>query len=962
MQRTHVQHNLPHVLKIAVKPKRTPIINGKIAKPVSDLIRQTDPTPKDIKSSLHLNEMSPHTDPLWDRTHEMMLRSSLAYFFEEVIMGPPEAPYYGKSLVGRHHVEWDHIVNTHDRFLIEAARDHGKCRVAGSLLIAADGRRVPVEQWTGGQVIAYDPQTFSLIPSNSTASKCVGKTTCYKITTRTGRTETVADWHRFATIDGWIHAEDLLVGQRIAVPKKLTLSTTRRWPRDMPWLLGLILGDGGLTLCDPALIDAAELAAANNGWQRLDTPKKWIRDLGLEGVGAEDKIFPDEVFELADDDIAEVLAGWFDADGSVNPHGGGCIEVYSVSEALIRAGLHLLTRLGVVSVLSIKKGKYKGADHYSWRLTIRGPSICVFARQVRLRGQKQAQLRALAARQADKGDGGSVDLLPCEVYRKIAAIQQNSRLSQLADSDILWDEVVEIECVGEQAVYAIEVEKYQSYVGQDIVNHNSHYFSLAYPIWRAGYTHPGKLGYVFSATQELSQSFLAIIKDEIENNPKLQHLLPVNRSKNWSQRQITLRNGSTIRARGMGTKVRGGHPYWIIVDDGLTDEAIYSETIRRRIIDYFLSAITNMIVPGGQIGVCGTPMHFADLYYHLKSTGEYYHKQYPAIDRRGRILFPERYDRERLEKRKRELNSLARFAREFLCQPLSDEASLFPSHLFEGEIRQPYTLGLPAEYWEELGMPRFTGIDFAMSSSARADRTIILTIAVDGFGNRWLANIRVGEGWGFQRQLDEIKEENELMKPDVVHAEANQMQRIFSDEVIRTTDIPIRKFFTSGVQPKMPWRKGMASITMNKHHLERGVPSLRMSLENGKWRIPRGDRKSIDLTDMWMGEFQAMSWQDGNVVSVGEHDDHVMATWMADTAARLGGFRFSFGEEETKKQSVPSNGEKPKMDANTKPVNLEIPEAGQYSLSESNNGQSDEWKPQLGAPKASDIGFGGPGW
>jgi hypothetical protein len=248
----------------------------------------------------------------------------------------------------------------------------------------------------------------------------------------------------------------------------------------------------------------------------------------------------------------------------------------------------------------------------------------------------------------------------------------------------------------------------------------------------------------------------------------------------------------------------------------------------------------------------------------------------------------------------------ARFAREFLCRPLSDEASLFPSKLFEGGVRVPYVLGLPASYWEERGMIRYTGVDFALSASAGADWTVIYTVAVDENGVRWLANMRRGKGWGFQRQIDEIKEEYALMRPDVIHAEANQFQRIFSDEVVRTTDIPIRKFFTAGVQPKQPWRKGMTSITLGKHHLDRGVPSLRMSLENKKWRIPRGDAHSIELTDIWIGEMNAMSFQNGQVISVGEHDDTVMASWICDSAVRLGGFRFSFGEDQTD-QVKPTN-------------------------------------------------------
>ncbi|MBT8428309.1 MAG: hypothetical protein KJN79_00205 [Gammaproteobacteria bacterium] len=437
----------------------------------------------------------------------------------------------------------------------------------------------------------------------------------------------------------------------------------------------------------------------------------------------------------------------------------------------------------------------------------------------------------------------------------------------------------------------------------------SHLMSLAYPIWRGGYTHPGRLGYIFSNTQPLAEAFLALIKEECAENERLQHLLPngISTARQWGKAsELQMRNGSVIRARGMGVKVRGGHPYWAVADDILDDNDIYSETIRQRHIDYFLSAINNMVVPGGQIVVVGTPFAVADLYGYLREAGAYHCVKYPAIRADGSLLFPERYSQRLLDQRKKELNSASRFAREFNCSPLSDESSLFPSHLFEGgDVRVPYTLGLGADFWERRGCTTYTGVDFAMSASSAADYTVIFTVAQDSRGVRWIANIRRGRGWGFQRQLDEIKDEYALMRPAVIHAEANQMQRIFTDELIRETDIPIRKFFTTGVQPKNPSRKGMGQLSLSKHHLERGVPSLRMSLENRKWRIPRGDQRSMELTDIWIGELQSMSWEGGKVVSVGAHDDMCMSSWMCDAAVRMGGFNFSFGDADGTDTAAP---------------------------------------------------------
>jgi hypothetical protein len=55
-------------------------------------------------------------------------------------------------------------------------------------------------------------------------------------------------------------------------------------------------------------------------------------------------------------------------------------------------------------------------------------------------------------------------------------------------------------------------------------------------------------------------------------------------------------------------------------------------------------------------------------------------------------------------------------------------------------------------------------------------------------------------------------------------------------------------------------------------------------LENKKWRIPRGDAHSIELTNLWMGEMSSIGWIDGKVQSVGDHDDSVMACWICNCA------------------------------------------------------------------------------
>lgn len=426
------------------------------------------------------------------------------------------------------------------------------------------------------------------------------------------------------------------------------------------------------------------------------------------------------------------------------------------------------------------------------------------------------------------------------------------------------------------------------------------FFDFAYPIWQI-LRQPGGCGFIFSATQPQAERILSDIKAELENNPKLRWLVPT-KVERWSSTHIKLTNGHQIYARGFGTKVRGAHPDWIVVDDGLNDESMYSEMVRRKQIDYFYTAISNMIIPGGQIIVVGTPFHQEDLYGDLAKNKEYVFRRYPAIDAAGNPLWADRYDQKRLDSKKKEIGGI-RFAREFLCTPVADDMSLFPGHLFRGTEVEQYTvrLGMPKSWWEAMGVGEsYMGVDIAMSSSAAADYMVVWVMGVDKLGNRWIQEIIREKGIGFQDQLSLIVGQARKYGVGLLYIESNQMQRVWGDELIRTTDLPIKKFLT----------------TAEKNTLDKGVPSLRLLLENGKLRIPRGDARSVELTDIWIDEMKSFTFANGKLQSVAAHDDTVMAFWICDQAVKAGGFNFSFGDEDLGEGDT--GWDKEEVDAKTK--------------------------------------------
>lgn len=410
----------------------------------------------------------------------------------------------------------------------------------------------------------------------------------------------------------------------------------------------------------------------------------------------------------------------------------------------------------------------------------------------------------------------------------------------------------------------------------------SYYFSMALPLFFASYQ-PNATTFILGSTQDTAQMIMERITKQLETNPRLDHLVPKGRSKRrWNTSVIVLANGHEIHCAGMGTKKRGFHPDNIIGDDLLSDQDAYSETIRQRNINYWFSAIVPMLNPGGKMVVVGTPQSARDLLVgNLRTNPAYEYRVYPG-EVAGVPTWGVRLSRDWLDARKAEIGSV-RYAREILCQPVADTSSLFPMSLFTGDpVEQAgITMGMPKERWLEAGIKLYMGVDIAMSTEVGADYTVAIVLGVDGHGNRWLVDMFRGRGMPFQEQLAVIRQLGHRYNPAVIAIESNQAQRFVADELIRTTNLPIVRHTT----------------TAAKHSLEDGLPSLKLLFENRKLRLPRGDARSIEETNILIDEFNNFTFVEGRVISVGEHDDVPMAFYIANLAPTLSTFSVSMGPD-----------------------------------------------------------------
>ena len=398
-------------------------------------------------------------------------------------------------------------------------------------------------------------------------------------------------------------------------------------------------------------------------------------------------------------------------------------------------------------------------------------------------------------------------------------------------------------------------------------------------------------GYLFSFSLQQSVDLMEILKGTIESNDILKdRLFPESKNSGaWASTNIVCKNGARLTCKGFGSSVRGAHPYWIVVDDGLKDNVIYSQLQRQKSIDYFHSVIMNMLVPGGQIIVVGTPFHASDLYGDLKSKSIFVTKskngwfviEYPAIFPDGRILWPQRWSFfDLMDKRTTQGNII--FSRENLCRPITNESSIFPLKVLERSLvrMENYVLVRNRDDFPIKFNKVVVGCDFAISANVGTDYTVFTVWGVDDeTGERWLLHFYRDKGKTFHEQMQVLKGINVRFRPDTMILEQNTFQQIFVQESDKQ-GLPVIGH-TTGI---------------DKYDLKTGWPGLAIDFERGKIHIPIGDKYSQDVKDLIFSDLGSVAFTDKGLESVGEHDDISSSFWLAKLGANLitTGFKYTF--------------------------------------------------------------------
>ncbi|CAN5166990.1 hypothetical protein BH24ACT12_BH24ACT12_11660 [soil metagenome] len=359
---------------------------------------------------------------------------------------------------------------TDKRPLLSDLRESG-CLTADTRLLRADtGAEISLGELLARNIRDIPVWTLDdrlkLVPRTLTHAFPSGVKETFRVRTASGRTVDATANHPFLTYDGWQPLGELAVGSRVGVlchvPSPLA---TTSWDDDEVVLLAHLLGDGSFVRRQP---------------------------MDLSGLRSHEKFVPDGVFGLPKHQVGLFLRHLWATDGSVRwdaTAGQGRIHFESTSRRLVDAVARLLLRFNIVS--RIKKATTAGYRD-GWHLLICGADNQKrFCTEVGVHGLRGRRTQEVLLRLEKVTVNTDLDTVPVQVWDRVRTVlhdQQHapsrSRLSKVATildadlevsatNDVFWDQIVEVEPLGERDVYDATVLGHHNFVANGIALHNS---------------------------------------------------------------------------------------------------------------------------------------------------------------------------------------------------------------------------------------------------------------------------------------------------------------------------------------------------------------------------------------------------------------------------------------------------------------------------------------------------------
>lgn len=403
-----------------------------------------------------------------------------------------------------------------------------------------------------------------------------------------------------------------------------------------------------------------------------------------------------------------------------------------------------------------------------------------------------------------------------------------------------------------------------------------------------------QLSYSSEQAEEWHKEFQGYLVDAI------QYLnLPINTKKITKNSTKTNFGIFEIKSRGITGALRGKHPHIILADDLLTDKNFIKPSMMQTI---FYQGVIGMTMPVTKVVVVGTPLRYNDLLAELSelhkdedkivytnegypiSVKGYVYLKYAAIKSDGSELWNER-PLSWLKDKENEMGS-TRFAREFLCIPMSFNSAYFNMDMLSRCDRTEYS------FHEVSGGRLFVGCDMANSleeGSSFSAFTLLEEVGGKKSGELVYRDLWVKRSNSNKEKLKVLYRWQVLYGTiTLVNVEKNAYQGSFVD-LVEDDDyrkIVSQEFWREGILDEGMYCKQLNVIGMatggEKQSENIGIPGLLGMFETQKLMFPAKTPYDVQLAQTIKDDFAMwiINPDTEKFESLGTNDDISMSTFI----------------------------------------------------------------------------------
>lgn len=407
-----------------------------------------------------------------------------------------------------------------------------------------------------------------------------------------------------------------------------------------------------------------------------------------------------------------------------------------------------------------------------------------------------------------------VELKELQIGDRICEIDKSKDLKAVAESDVAWDEIINVQPKGSMETWDIEVPTHHNFIAEGIVVHNSGTVvsRILYELGR----NPNLLIKLICSSDDMAKKRLMAVTQYIESDKDMHAVFPdlqPAKKASWTKRAIyvdrnVISGEPSVEAYGITSSSTGSRADLLIFEDvcdmrnTIVNPAL-QDTVKAALHENCMNFLP---ADGGRAWYICTPWSANDVSQELKSMAAWHHLRRPVtVDR---PIWPERWGSAQLQRRKDEL-PLRAWQRQFELILIAKEGATFPHE----------SLTMASEdnlFVEPEGTRYYAGVDLALSDIG--NYFVICVGARTPDGKSHLVETRRKRGVTFRNQVIALVNIHEKYGLDLAMVEQNAYQKAMVQEL----------------EGKIPV-KGYTTNATSKRDEVIGIPGFASEIESGMW-------------------------------------------------------------------------------------------------------------------------------